>query len=84
MAKANTNLKWGSPEWRTHLRRSLAQRKRHGEKIDDIEGLIQYIEKKGPTKQAPRKSNRTAVHASMPRVTGGISVNVRSHRQRIK
>lgn len=42
--------KWGTPEWRTHLRRSLAQRKRHGEKITDIEGLIDYIEAKGPGK----------------------------------
>lgn len=46
----NSELKWGSDEWRTHLRRSLAQRKRHGEDIKDIEGLIDYIEAKGPSK----------------------------------
>lgn len=45
---AETNLTWGSKEWRTHLRRSLAQRKRYGENITDIEGLIDYIETKGP------------------------------------
>lgn len=43
-----SEIKFGTPEWRTHMRRSLAQRKRHGEKITDIEGLIDYIEKKGP------------------------------------
>lgn len=48
---AKTNLKWGSKPWRTHLKRSLAQRKRHGEKITDIDGLIDYIEKKGPAKK---------------------------------
>lgn len=41
---SRTDLKWGSDAWRTHLRRSLAQRKRHGEKITDPEGLIAYIE----------------------------------------
>lgn len=43
-----SDFQWGSDEWRTHLRRSLAQRKRHGENITDIEGLIDYIEAKGP------------------------------------
>lgn len=47
----SSGLKFGSPEWITHMRRSLAQRKRHGEKIDDIEGLIAYIVKKGPSKE---------------------------------
>lgn len=46
----SSGLKFGSEEWKTHMRRSLAQRKRHGEKIDDIEGLITYIVKKGPAK----------------------------------
>lgn len=45
-----TQLEWGSKEWRTHLRRSLAQRRRHGETITDMEGLIDYIEAKGPAK----------------------------------
>lgn len=44
-------LVFGSEAWRTHMRRSLAQRKRHGENITDIEGLIGYIEKKGPAKK---------------------------------
>lgn len=44
-------LKWGSDAWRTHLRRSLAQRRRHGEKITDVEGLIDYIEHQGPKKR---------------------------------
>jgi len=46
-----TQLKWGSKDWKTHLRRSLAQRKRYGEDIKDIEGLIDYIEIKGPAKR---------------------------------
>jgi hypothetical protein len=50
VAMARTNLKFGSPEWETHMRRSLAQRKRHGENITDIDGLINYIESKGPAK----------------------------------
>jgi hypothetical protein len=57
--------RWGSPEWRTHLRRSLAQRKRHGEKITDIEGLIDYIQAKGPGKgdtsgKSQKRSNSAA------------------------
>lgn len=43
-----SNLKWGSPEWETHMRRSLAQRKRHGQITVDIEKLIGYIKDKGP------------------------------------
>lgn len=39
---------FGSEAWVTHMRRSLAQRKRHGENITDIEGLIKYIKNKGP------------------------------------
>lgn len=41
--------KFGTPAWDTHMRRSLAQRKRYGEKITDIEGLIGYIKAKGPS-----------------------------------
>jgi hypothetical protein len=64
---ANADLKFGSPAWRTHMRRSLAQRKRHGEKITDIEGLINYIEAKGPGKGATHgkaKKGRNSASAS--------------------
>lgn len=56
--------KFGTTEWRTHMRRSLAQRKRHGEKITDIEGLIDYIERKGPAHK-----DATSVPASEKRTT---------------
>jgi hypothetical protein len=80
-------LKWGSPEWRTHLRRSLAQRKRHGEDIKDVEGLIDYIERNGPDQKNPaNKISRTTgkVVGGTPRVLGGVTVNIRSSRTRIK
>lgn len=57
-----SDLKWGTDAWRTHLRRSLAQRKRHGEKIDDIEGLINYIEAKGPSKAEETISKKRTDH----------------------
>lgn len=59
-------LEFGSPEWRTHLRRSLAQRKRYGENITDIEGLISYIEKKDPAKAG---SNDRRSHSHPKRET---------------
>lgn len=55
-----TELKWGSPEWKTHMRRSLAQKKRHGANITDIESLIIYIERKGPAKD--NRSNKKSVN----------------------
>jgi hypothetical protein len=62
-----SELKWGSEEWRTHLRRSLAQRKRHGENITDIEGLIDYIEAKGPTKGGNEVKKRITDNKPQPR-----------------
>jgi hypothetical protein len=43
--------RWGSKDWCTHMRRKFAQRERHGERVTDREGLIDYIEKKGPAKR---------------------------------
>lgn len=60
-----SNLKFGSPEWETHMRRSLAQRKRHGEKINDIDGLITYIKRKGPSEKGLKdgtSSSRQSTH----------------------
>lgn len=51
-----SDLAWGSKAWREHMRRSLAQRKRHGEHIKDIDGLIDYIEKRGPAKSKKKKA----------------------------
>jgi hypothetical protein len=84
MADNTKNLKWGSPEWRTHLRRSLAQRKRHGEKITDIEGLIDHIQKQGPAKgkqNGVSRSQRKTGH-SINRSKRSSKPSVRSNRRR--
>lgn len=43
------NLKIGSTEWQTHLRRSLAQRKRHGKINTKVEEEVSYILSKTKT-----------------------------------
>lgn len=73
-------LKWGSQEWETHLRRSLAQRKRHGADIKDIEGLIAYIKGKGPAQKQSSSSNQNNKRTIR---SSTIIVNARSHRQRL-
>lgn len=59
--------KFGSTEWQTHMRRSLAQRKRYGEHITDIEGLIKYIMAQGPAKSSEKKAGGTSSKASQTR-----------------
>lgn len=50
------------------MRRSLAQKKRHGANITDIESLIEYIERKGPAKAKNVKTKTTKPRRSTNKI----------------